>query len=188
MIRAFAAIALPEAVIEALERVQADLPVSRLVPPENLHLTLVFLGALDEPALEDVHLAFSRVHGAAFDLTLDGLGLFGGRKPRLVHAGVAESAPLRHLQAKLEQAARQAGVEVEHRRFTPHVTLARLNQARVDRDRLERAIAAATAFRAGPFPVRGFGLFRSDLGRSGAAYSELAHYPLSSSTNPASAP
>jgi len=188
MIRAFAAIALPEAAIEALGRVQRDLPVARTVPPENLHVTLVFLGGLDEPSLEELHLAFSHIHGGPFDLTLDGLGLFGGRKPRLVYAGVAESAPLRHLQAKLEQAARLTGIEVERRRFTPHVTLARINDARVDRDRLERAIAAASAFRAGPFPVRGFGLFRSDLGRAGAIYSELAHYPLSSSTNPASAP
>ncbi|TCO72778.1 RNA 2',3'-cyclic phosphodiesterase [Rhodovulum euryhalinum] len=181
MIRAFAAIALPDAIRTELVRMQASLPVKRPVPEENLHLTLVFLGELAEPLLEEVHVAFSALHAPGCDLTLDGLGLFGGRKPRLVHAGLAESADLRHLQAKVEQAARGAGVVVEHRRFIPHVTLAYLDPARIDCDRLERAVAGGAAFRAGPFPVTGFGLYRSDRGHGGARYTELARYPLSAS-------
>ncbi|WP_254813714.1 RNA 2',3'-cyclic phosphodiesterase [Rhodovulum sp. ES.010] len=125
-----------------------------------------------------MHLAFQAVHAPAFDVTLEGLAMFGHGTPRNVHAGVAENPALRHLQAKLEQAARNAGVAVERRRFTPHVTLARLRPGAVDRPRLERAVAAGSAFRAGPFAVTGFGLFRSDLGRGGAHYRELERYAL----------
>jgi len=186
MIRTFAAISLPDAVSAALERIQGALPVPRIVPHENLHATLVFLGDLDSPALDEIHLAYAQIREAAFELALDGVGMFGGGKPRLVYAGVAENASLRHLQAKLEQAARNVGVAVERRRFTPHVTLARPNAARIDRDRLERAVAAASGFRTAPFPVESFSLFRSDLGRAGATYTELAQYPLCASPNPLS--
>ncbi|MBN2906035.1 MAG: RNA 2',3'-cyclic phosphodiesterase [Rhodobacteraceae bacterium] len=188
MIRAFVAIPLPEGIVAALGQVQATLPVARVVPAENLHLTVVFLGEVDDALLEEVHLAFCALRAEAFALTLDGLGMFGGATPRLVHAGLADSAPLRHLHARLEQAARSAGVEIAHRRYVPHVTLAYLNPRKTDLPRLERAVAAGAGFRAGPFTVTGFSLYQSDLGRHGARYGELAHYPLNASPNPLDAP
>lgn len=184
MIRAFAAIALPEDIRAALVRLQQAMPVGRAVPPENLHVTMVFLGELAEPVLDEVHLAFSQIRAAPFELTLSGVEMFGGARPRLIYAGVAPNPALDHLQARLAQAARGAGAEVEARRFVPHVTLSYVNAARTGRARLARAVAAGAGFQAGPFPVEGFALFRSDLGRKQARYSELAHYPLFGSPNP----
>ncbi len=178
MIRAFVAIALPDAIVAQLQAVQQDLPVPRVLRPEALHLTLVFLGALREPVLEEAHLAFERIDAPGFALSLSSLGIFGGRKPRVVYAGLAESAPLRRLQGKIERAARNVGLDLPHRRFVPHVTLARINTGRFDRDRLERFVAGHADLVSPVFPVTAFGLYASHRGRQGAEYEELARYPL----------
>ena len=178
MIRGFAAIALPEPVRFELSLLGHGLPVPRPVPAENLHLTLVFLGELPEPVVEDIDLAFRGVRAPGFTLRFGGLGMFGGAKPRLVHAEVAESAALRHLQAKLETAARGAGMVEPPRRYTPHVTLARLPERGVERERLQRTVAGRPAPVAPSFAVDDFRLYRSRLGAGGAAYEELARYPL----------
>jgi len=177
MIRSFVAIALPEDIREAVVRIQSTLPLPRPLPPENLHLTLVFLGDVSEGPLEELHFALAALAAEPFDLSLQGVGLFGSAKPRVVFARVAESASLRRLQSRVEQAARGVGVTVERRRFTPHVALSYLKaMPRAEAERLERAAASAAAFASGPFRVEGFGLYRSDLGKVGARYSELAHY------------
>lgn len=178
MIRAFAALALPEPLRFDLMLVQTGLPLPRPVPPENLHLTLVFLGEIPEPTLADVDAAFGKVRVPAFELRLAGLGMFGGAKARSVHAEVAPSPPLLQLQSKVETAARSAGVAVAGRRYAPHVTLARLPERFPDRSRLEAAVAARSAYRSEPFAVGDFRLFRSWLAPGGATYAELARYPL----------
>lgn len=125
MIRAFLGLDLPGEIRSALAVQQFFLPLPRRVEPELMHLTLVFLGEVAEPALEAAHEAFAALKIAPFPLSLQGLGLFGGTRPKVAWAGVAPSDPLMRLQAKAEQAARGAGLAPEHRRFAPHVTLGR---------------------------------------------------------------
>jgi 2'-5' RNA ligase len=177
VIRAFAAIALPEAVRFDLMLLQQGLPV-RPVPPENLHLTLLFLGEVPERRLEDIDLAFRQLRAPGFELALAGVGLFGGAKPRVVYVGAAENPALRRLQAKVETAARGAGFDLPARRFAPHVTLARLPERLAGRERLEAFVAARGGYAAPRFAVEDFRLFRSHLAAGGAAYEELARYPL----------
>lgn len=119
MIRAFLGIDLPPEVRGALQVQQFLLPLPRKVEPENLHLTLVFLGDCPEPALEAAHEGFEALRAPAFSLALQGLGLFGKDKPRTAWAGIAPSPDLLHLQTKVETIARRAGCPVDGRKFTP---------------------------------------------------------------------
>jgi RNA 2',3'-cyclic 3'-phosphodiesterase len=126
MIRAFIALPLPEAIRNQLAVTQFLLPLPRPVPPANMHLTLAFLGTLAEPVLEESRRALSNLRAAPLTLSVAGLGVFGGDKPRNVHARLAPAPALDHLQARIAQAVRAAGVPLEGKRFVPHVTLGRL--------------------------------------------------------------
>ena len=178
MIRAFAAVPMPEPVTDALELVQDDLRIGNPVLPEHMHLTLVFLGELREPVLDEVHDAFEDVRVPPFELRLRGLGMFGRSSPRSIHAVVEENLTLRHLQSKLEQAARNAGVDMPSRRFVPHVTIARLKGRREDAAEVADFVARRSLVRPPPVQVEAFHLYRSILGRDGPVYDELADYPL----------
>lgn len=177
MIRAFAAIAVPEAVRADLARLQAVLPLPRPLDPEGFHLTLAFLGEQPELALDEAHLALAALHPPAFTLRVQGAALFGGDRPRVVYAALAAEPALTALQAKVDTALRRAGLEPEARRFTPHVTLGRVRPNRAEVARLEDAVAATAGFTATPWPVDGFGLWRSDPAPGGRSYTEMVRYP-----------
>lgn len=179
MIRAFLGLDLPGDIRSALAVQQFLLPLPRKVDPALMHLTLVFLGEVPEPALEAAHEGFAALKVAPFPLALQGLGLFGGDRPKVAWAGVAPSESLMRLQARAEHAARAAGLAPEHRRFTPHVTLGRFPPpAFPQAAALERAVAE-TPFAAGPWVVRDMVLWQSRLSPKGPRYDELARYPFS---------
>jgi 2'-5' RNA ligase len=179
MIRAFVAIELDQQTRSALAVQQFMLPLPSKVSVENLHLTLAFLGEVPERQLEDAHEFFVAIRVGAFSLSFDGLGLFGGDRPRAAYAALAPSEPLMRLQRKVEGAARQAGIAVEGRRYLPHVTLGRFRPPGLEEMmRLERAVASAMGFRAGPMQVSEFVLYESTLARGGSRYDVLARYPL----------
>ncbi len=180
MIRAFVGIPLPGAVVRDLTAAQAGLPAGRAVAPENFHLTLAFMGEHPEPVIEDLHLALDRITGAGFEINLAGAGLFGNKRPRVLYAGVRSGHELGRLREKVVRAAHDAGIPLARERYTPHVTLARLNSGLTPEDAAE--LRDFTARRAGfstsAFPVEGFALFRSTLGRNAAIYEVLADYAL----------
>ncbi|MCZ8151718.1 MAG: RNA 2',3'-cyclic phosphodiesterase [Rhodobacteraceae bacterium] len=179
MIRAFLALPLPDPVLSALRVQQFLLPLPQKTDPDSFHLTLVFLGEQPEPVLEAAHERFTEIRVPPFPLSLKSLGLFGSAKPRAAWAGVAPSEPLTRLQAKLDHAARSAGIETESRRFTPHVTLGRFPPPAPDETfRLERAIAAGSSFTTPEWVVDHVILYDSRLTKHGRVYSELARYDL----------
>ncbi len=179
MRRVFLALPLPEGVMSSLRVQQFLLPLPKAVEPENFHLTLVFLGEVQDWVLEAAHERFLDVRVAPFDLGLQGMGMFGGAKPRAVWAGVAPSEPLARLQGKLAHAARAAGIAVEGRKFQPHVTLGMFHPpAPEEAMRIERAVAQGAGFAAGPWEVDHFCLYESHLSPKGARYDELFRYDL----------
>lgn len=178
MLRTFVALAIPETIADAIDDVQTGLRGAFWTPAENLHLTLAFLGDQDRHALSDLDAALGRLAAPRFELSLAGVGAFGGAQPRSAHVIAEETPALRHVYDKVRAAARGAAMALETRRFAPHVTIARWRRGAVSPPALAAFIAAHNLFRAGPFEVDAVRLFRSDLGRDGPRYEELAAYPL----------
>ncbi|MEQ9694664.1 RNA 2',3'-cyclic phosphodiesterase [Shimia sp. SDUM112013] len=178
--RAFVAIDLPADIRAALAAVQADLRVGRLVPEENLHLTLAFLEDQPEAVLRALHGRLYTLQPDPVILRLQGLELFGGKAPRVLYLRADGGEALRALRRKVRQAAGEVGIDLPRERFRPHVTLARFR-----RDMRPEQIAQLGRFleRQGdaalpPFGIQSFSLFASRLLPEGAVHEALAAYPV----------
>lgn len=177
MIRLFAAIELPDDVRETLAAMQGGVPGASWVDAENLHVTLRFIGEVPESRMADIDETLAEVSGQPFALSLAGMDSFSrGREPVSLWAGVEKSDALLGLQKRIDQALTRAGYPTDEKRYTPHVTLARLR--RPDEARVAAFIAAHNLFRAEPFMVERFTLFSSRPTSEGAHYAPEADYPL----------
>jgi 2'-5' RNA ligase len=175
--RLFVGIDLPWELRERLDALEGNIPGARWVPSENFHLTLRFIGEVGKHQAEEIDLALATLKARAFDLTLAGVGTFakGGRETTL-WVGVERNAQLEHLQNKVETALQRIGLEPERRRFTPHITLARLDNP--SPAKLIAFVQAHNLFRAEPMPVRHFTLFSSLLCKDAPVYTAEVEYPL----------
>ncbi len=179
MYRLFVAIDLPEQVKDAVAGIAGrELAGARLVPREQLHLTLRFIGDADEAQYQAIKKELGKVKGVAFSLALKEVGHFPpGRRPRVLWVGIEESAPLRGLQEEVERALVGVGVPPEERGFSPHITIARLKET--PPGKVTALEEKHGEFRAGPFPVGEFYLYSSTLTREGAIHKREAVYRLS---------
>ncbi|MFT3689382.1 RNA 2',3'-cyclic phosphodiesterase [Paenirhodobacter sp.] len=169
--RLFVALAVPEAVAGQIVALQEMLGTGRLVPEENLHLTLAFLGDVAGADLADLDLALADLRSPAPMVELAGIDLWD----EALVIGVRANPVLEALARKVAVAVRGV-VEMPRRRFRPHVTLARVrpgDAVRVGRFLSARADAVLT-----PFAAEGFTLYRSHLRAEGPLYEPLAEYPL----------
>src|ERR1700678_1525875 len=126
MPRLFTGLEIPPSVAQSLSMMRGGLPGARWIDPENYHLTLRFIGDIDDALAHEIAVMLGRVRRGAFELRLDGLSSFGGRKPRSLVASVAANPALTELQAEHERILRRFGLEPEGRKYTPHIALARL--------------------------------------------------------------
>ena len=129
MIRLFVALDLPETVRERLVSLGGGVPGARWMTDGQLHLTLRFIGEVDDNEAHDIDDTLAAIRAPGFALELAGVGEFGGKNPRALWAGVRANEALIRLQKKIETALQRIGVAPEERKFTPHVTLARLKGA-----------------------------------------------------------
>jgi len=176
MPRLFTALEIPANIGQSLAMLRGGLPGARWAEPENYHLTLRFVGDVDDTTAHEVASVLGRVHRNGFELRLDGLSSFGGHKPRAIFASVAPVEPVIELQAEHERLMQRVGLEPEGRKYTPHVTLARL------RDTTSRQVAdyltARAHYRSSLFDVSRFVLFSSRSSVGGGPYVVEAVYPL----------
>ena len=179
MLRLFVAIPLPDGIVARLRIMCSGIAGAHWVEATNMHITLRFIGEVDEATAADIDPVLAQIEADAFSLELAELGTFGqGSRARSLWVGVTPSAFLTRLQSKIETALVRFGLPPEGRKFTPHVTLARLK--RPEPGRIQSFIEGNNLFRAGPFAVEHFTLLDSRRGKGGPVYIPLADYALQS--------
>ncbi len=175
--RLFVGIDFPDSIRFSLRILQTGLKGARWVAPENLHLTLRYIGEVDRVQADDIDQALLTIRAPPLDIELHDAGAFGaGNRARILWAGVVRTPALNDLKSWVDTALGHAGIGPDDRKFAPHITLARFNDAppwSVNRRAAEIAPAVA-----GRFTVAEFVLFESRLGSSGAHYERAARYPL----------
>lgn len=177
MIRLFVAIPFPPALRRQLATVSGGIPGARWTDEDNFHLTLRFIGEVDEGTGRDIVDALGQVRGERFDLSLGGIDQFGkGEKARVLWMGVDKNPALVRLRDRVESALVRFGLPPEGRKFTPHVTLARLYGA--SGDSLGAFVQSHQLVRLGPVEVDSFALFSSWTHGEGPIYEIEAEYLL----------
>lgn len=177
MPRLFAGLEIPEEVGHTLSMLRGGLPGARWIDPDDYHVTLRFIGDIDAFSANEIASMLFRVNRKPFEVTVQGLQSFGGKKPRAVVASVLPSRPLIELQAELERLMQRLGFDPEGRKFTPHITLARL------RDATNQDVADYLSLR-GYFPTKVFTaqrfvLFSARASTGGGPYVVEDSYALS---------
>jgi RNA 2',3'-cyclic 3'-phosphodiesterase len=176
MPRLFTGLEIPAEIGRHLSSFRGGLPGARWIDPENYHITLRFIGDIDDRLAHDIASLLDGVRRRSFEVRFANLTSFGGRKPRAIVAAIEPVQPLVELQSELERLMQRLGLEPEGRKFMPHVTLARL------RDSSSRDVAEYLSTR-GPlfgsaFRVSRFVLFSSRASVGGGPYVVEADYPL----------
>jgi len=185
LIRSFLAIELPETILRQIGEVEEDLKSShadvRWVSPEKIHLTLKFLGNIDESRIEAV---FKSIAGLTlttppFPLRVKGIGAFPNVKnPRVIWIGLLdEKEVLVSFQKRLETELEKIGFEPENRPFQAHLTLGRVKSSQ-GREELVRRMEKYGEKGFGDLQVKSVILFRSDLKPSGPVYTSLREMKL----------
>jgi 2'-5' RNA ligase len=176
MPRLFTGLEIPSDLANELALLRGGLAGARWIDTENYHITLRFIGDIDHATARDIFYELGQIRRKPFEVAIEGLSTFGGCKPRAIVAKARPAAPLVELQAEQERMIRRAGIPPEPRKFTPHVTLARLRSA------TPMAVAdylGARGFISSlRFEAKRFVLFSSRDSVGGGPYVVEAAYPL----------
>ena len=177
MPRLFTGLEIPADIGQTLSNLRGGLPGARWIDPENYHVTLRFIGDIDGISANEIASMLFRVNRKPFEVKLRGLTSFGGKKPRAVVADIEPSKPLIELQAELERMMQRIGLDPEGRKFTPHVTLARLYDA--SSQDVADYLSVRGYFPSRVFTADRFVLFSSRASTGGGPYVVEDSYELS---------
>ena len=187
-IRAFIAVELPSFLKEELGRVESILKASNTTPVkwvdfESIHLTLKFLGDIESSRVGEIIEGIKNacVGISPFELKINGLGVFPNpARTRIAWVGLVDSTDeLSLLQRNIESEMEKLEYERETRKFSPHLTLARVrDQATPDERKRFGNLVTATAFSSERITVNSVSLMQSRLTRQGALYTRLGSIRL----------
>jgi len=186
LFRAFIAIEIPPKIQQAIHKAISSLrgevgELVRWVPPDNIHLTLKFLGDVSLARVEQLTqmLRAEADSCPAFDIHIGGLGSFPSlKRARVIYIGIQAPAELEALVRGIESASRKLGYESDangRRGFSPHLTIGRVNQkiSASEGQKIRRAIEAAKIDSLGTARVDSVQLYKSELKPSGSVYTKL---------------
>ncbi|MDZ4790402.1 MAG: RNA 2',3'-cyclic phosphodiesterase [Hyphomicrobiales bacterium] len=176
MPRLFTALEVPSQVAVRLSMLRAGVAGAKWIDPANYHITLRFVGDVNDIEATDFADALVDIEAESFEVEISGLGSFGGHKPRSIWAGVKLCEPLLRLQKLNEKAARRAGLDPEPQNYAPHITLARLRYASA----MEVAdyLTQFGGLVGVVFPVKRFVLFSARAFQGGGPYVPEETYSL----------
>jgi 2'-5' RNA ligase len=176
MPRLFTGLEVPQDIAFELNLMQGGVWGARWVDAADYHITLRFIGDIEERLAREIRFALESVIAEPFTIRLKGIGAFGGLDPHSIYVGVAESAEIRRLQSTLERHCQMLGLAPEGRKFTPHVTLARLRSPNLAN--VQDFLARQNLYLSRPFEVGRFVLFSSRPSRGGGPYGVVDAYDL----------
>ncbi|MBE0582835.1 MAG: RNA 2',3'-cyclic phosphodiesterase [Desulfofustis sp.] len=177
MIRTFIALQLEDSLRSRLSELGRSIPDARPVPPEQIHLTLRFLGDIDGTLFQDIKEGLTGVVAPPLTMSLCGVGHFPPRgAPRVIWAGVEPAAALTGLRSGINRVLTRIGIPAEERRYHPHVTFARLKGSPIGR--IADFLAGNSLLLSPPCTIESFTLFSSTLTAKGAIHRIEADYPL----------
>ncbi|MGL4196726.1 MAG: RNA 2',3'-cyclic phosphodiesterase, partial [Allorhizobium sp.] len=148
----------------------------RWIDVENYHITLRFIGDVDGRTADEIVDRLDRIDRPEFSLTLNGIGSFGSKKPHSIWAGVSPAPELYALQGEIERICQRIGLPPDPRKFTPHVTLARLKASRVED--VVHYLSGRSDFHTMPFSIGRFVLLSSRESVGGGPYLTEEVFPL----------
>lgn len=179
--RLFVALDIPEetrsAIHELISRLQSVARAARWVRPEGIHITLKFIGGVEDDRLAEIKEHLSRVpHREVIPVTLRNFGFFPNEKrPRVFFVGIESGKPLAELAAEIETRLAEVKIPKEERAFTPHLTLARF-KASEGVAQMQKMLALMPSRDFGAMNASQFHLYQSVLKSNGAVYTKLASY------------
>ena len=176
MPRLFLALEIPKNIAMSLSLLRGGVPGARWIDVENYHITMRFIGDVDGRTADELVDHLDRIERPSFDISLNSVGLFGSKKPHSVWAGVTPAPDLLGLQAEMERICQRMGLPPDARKFSPHVTLARLRQSKLPD--VIRYMEGRGDFRSQPFEVSRFVLMSSRDSIGGGPYLTEETFPL----------
>jgi 2'-5' RNA ligase len=187
-VRLFVALEIPSAVRDHFAALVNDLRAvesksfakkPRWVRPENLHVTLKFMGHVEPARLDSIRATLAKIHSEGpVELRFRGLGFFpNARRPRVLWAGTAPSQNLAAIAGDVDASLAKLGIPAEQRAFTPHLTLARCEPSGIS-EALRAAVERDSARDFGELRTIQFHLIESKLKPSGAEYTTLQSFVL----------